>query len=121
MPANTSGYRRNDETQREYERRIIETEQRRSKPPRMELKVMAGNRLHDNIIRSIYPDSEYDAGGNLVVIKKSAPTPTDYIFLEVKGERFKFRFSGEGSMNFESDVLETTVEFYGFVLPESSR
>jgi hypothetical protein len=70
--------------------------------------------LSSAITRVIYPDSEFDEDGNLVVVRKKAQAPTEYIYLEAKGVRYKFRFTGDGQMNYENDVMTMKVEFVGF-------
>lgn len=115
MSDSYSSERRPLESEQEFQRRVIDGYERKNALPRMTLKFpMNSNAFAVAMGLVVYPDSEVDEDGNIVVLKKSSiSVPKDYIYLEVKGVRTKFRFTGEGNMNFENDVLALEVEFVG--------
>lgn len=106
-----SDERRLGESQLEWERRIISKNERQNAAPRMNLKFPMDTDFSKAVVPIIYPGSEIDEKGQISVIKKDNHFPTEYIYLEIKDKRFKFRFTGEGTMNFEDDVMTLDVEF----------
>lgn len=110
----TSG-RRENEDYGEYQRRVIAAHERRNALPKMTLEMPLNETAFSQaVIKNIYPDSTF-VEGQLSIIKKTAAAIHDFIFVEVGGVRCRFRFNGEGYMDFESEVMKLTVEFVGFV------
>lgn len=108
--------RRLGESYLDYQRRVINTYERKNALPRMtlEMPLNAAQAFCAAVVKNIYPGSELDNDGNLTVIKKSATEIPKFIYVEVGGVRCRFRFTGEGQMNYENDVYEMNVKFVGF-------
>lgn len=104
------------ESDLQFQQRVIDANERRHAAPRMTIitPINPDNDFSKDLIKNIYPDSEFDDDGNMTVIKKdSAGKFPDLIWLEIDGNRYKFRFTGEGLMNFEGDVMKMEIEMVG--------
>jgi hypothetical protein len=108
--------RRQGETYEEFQKRVIDTYERRHARPKMTLELAAddGSRFYKALVKNLYPDSEYDDNGNLTVIKKSGALRYEFIYLRIGDVECRFRFSGEGGLNWEDQVMTMQVEYVGF-------